>query len=292
MDPNLFHDTTDPDPPPFSTHETLKEVPLYLGTSSWSFDDWRGTVYPVAAKPADYLSYYAQRFRAVEIDMTFYRIPTEAMVKRWDQKTPTNFRVAAKIPQVITHEKVLRDCQAELQQFTDVMSLLGGKLGPLLFQFPYFSKRDFSGAQAFLDRLEPVLDRLPQGFRFALELRNRWWITRGLLDLLRDHRVALALTDHPWMAPIGELIPQHDVVTTDFAYIRWLGDRQAMEALTQKWDRLVVDRTQDTKTWVAVVQQLLSRQLTVYGFYNNHYAGHSPGSIALFYDIWQSNAAS
>jgi uncharacterized protein YecE (DUF72 family) len=82
------------------------------------------------------------------------------------------------------------------------------------------------------------------------------------------------------------------VVTTDFAYIRWLGDRRAMEAITQKWDRLVVDRTQDTKTWATVVHQLLGRQLTVYGFYNNHYAGHSPGSIALFYDIWRSTDAS
>jgi uncharacterized protein YecE (DUF72 family) len=292
MEPILLHDRSDFEPPTSSWPETLKEVPLYLGTSSWSFDDWRGTVYPVDAKSADYLFYYAQRFRAVEIDMTFYRIPTQAMVKRWDQKTPADFRLAAKIPQVITHEKVLRGCQVELQQFTDVMSLLGGKLGPLLFQFPYFSKRDFPNAQAFLDRLEPMLEWLPEGFRFAVELRNRWWITRGLLDLLRDHRVALALTDHPWMPPIGELIHQHDVITTDFTYIRWLGDRQAMEAMTQRWDRLVVDRTQDTEAWATVVRQLLGCQLTVYGFYNNHYAGHSPGSIALFYDIWQRNDAS
>jgi uncharacterized protein YecE (DUF72 family) len=213
------------------------------------------------------------------------------MVNGWDQRTPAGFRFAAKIPQIITHEKILRDCEAELRQFTDVMGLLGDKLGPLLFQFPYFSKRDFSNAQAFLDRLEPVLDQLPQGFRFAVEVRNRWWITRRLLDLLRAHDVALALTDHPWMPPIQELIRQHDVVTADFAYIRWLGDRQAMEAITQKWDRLVVDRTPDTRMWVAVVRQLLARDLAVYGFYNNHYAGHSPGSIALFSKVWDQRDA-
>jgi uncharacterized protein YecE (DUF72 family) len=297
MEPDLFADTTNARLPITAAlsgpaSRPPQGVPLYLGTSSWSSDDWRGTVYPVDAKSSEYLAYYAKRFTAVEIDMTFYRIPTPAMVNGWNQRTSAGFRFAAKIPQVITHEKVLHDCQDELQQFIEVMSLLGDKLGPLLFQFPYFSKRHFSNAQAFLDRLEPMLDQLPKGFQFAVEVRNRWWITRRMLDLLRAHHVALALTDHPWMPPIQELMRQHEVVTADFAYIRWLGDRQAMEAITQKWDRLVVDRTQDTRTWVTVVRQFLARDLTVYGFYNNHYAGHSPGSIALFSEIWQNSAAS
>jgi uncharacterized protein YecE (DUF72 family) len=297
MEPDLFADTTNARLPTTaalsgSPSGPPQGVPLYLGTSSWSSDDWRGTVYPVDAKSSEYLAYYAQRFTAVEIDMTFYRIPTPAMVNGWNQRTPAGFHFAAKIPQVITHEKVLQDCQDELQRFIEVMSLLGDKLGPLLFQFPYFSKRHFSNAQAFWDRLELVLDQLPEGFQFAVELRNRWWITGRMLDLLRAHHVALALTDHPWMPPIQELMRRHEVVTADFAYIRWLGDRQAMEAITQKWDRLVVDRMQDTRTWVAVVRQFLARDLTVYGFYNNHYAGHSPGSIALFSEIWQNSPAS
>jgi uncharacterized protein YecE (DUF72 family) len=292
MDPDLFAHATHATPPateawPEPEFAPPHGLPLYLGTSSWSSDDWRGSVYPIDAKSSEYLTYYARRFTAVEIDMTFYRIPTRAMIDAWNHRTPSGFRFAAKIPQIITHEKVLRDSQAELEQFTDVMSRLGDKLGPLLFQFPYFSKRHFANAQAFLDRLEAALDQLPTGFRFAVEVRNRWWITRRLLDLLRDHRVALALTDHPWMPSIQELMRQHDVLTTDFAYIRWLGDREAMETITQKWDHLVVDRTQDTREWAAVVRQFLARDLTVYGFYNNHYAGHSPGSIALFYDIWR-----
>jgi uncharacterized protein YecE (DUF72 family) len=282
MASDLFPESTAPTPLP----EHLQSLPLYIGTSSWSFDNWRGTIYPAEAKSPDFLSFYAQRFAAVEIDMTFYRIPTPAMVEAWYHKTPAHFRFAAKVPQLITHEKALRDCRAELRQFTEVMGLLGEKLGPLLFQFPYFPKRDFSRPQAFLDRLEAVLEQLPQGPRFAVEIRNRWWITPRLLDLLRTHRVAFALTDHPWMPPIQELIRQHDVVTADFSYIRWLGDRQAIETITHTWDRLVVDRRQDTEMWVAVIRQLLARHLAVYGFYNNHYAGHSPSSIALFYDIW------
>jgi uncharacterized protein YecE (DUF72 family) len=297
MTPNLFADATSASLPTTdaqarATFELPQGVPLYLGTSSWSSEDWRGTIYPTDAKAADFLTHYAKQFSTVEIDMTFYRIPTPAMISAWNQRTPDGFRFAAKIPQVITHEKVLHDCQSELQQFTEVMALLGDKLGPLLFQFPYFSKRHFANAQAFLGRLEPVLAQLPDGFRFAVELRNRWWITERLLDLLRAHGVALALTDHPWMPPIAELLRQHDIVTADFAYIRWLGDRQAMETITQKWDHLVIDRTQDTKTWVAVVRQLLGRDLSVYGFYNNHYAGHSPGSIALFSEIWRNSQGS
>jgi uncharacterized protein YecE (DUF72 family) len=104
--------------------------------------------------------------------------------------------------------------------------------------------------------------------------------------------VALALTDHPWMPPMQELIRQQEVVTTDVVYLRWLGDRQAMETMTDRWDRLVVDRTQDTTLWVALIRQLLARRLAVYGFYNNHYAGHSPGSLALFYEIWNRSHAS
>ena len=297
MEPNLFADPTNATSPTTEARSSVvfdlpQGVPLYLGTSSWSSEDWRGTIYPADAKSSDFLTHYAKRLSAVEIDMTFYRIPTAAMIHAWNQRTPEGFRFAAKIPQVITHEKVLRDCQHELQQFIEVMALLGDKLGPLLFQFPYFSKRHFANAQAFLERLEPVLAQLPVGFRYAVELRNRWWITARLLDLLRAHGVALALTDHPWMPPIGELLRQHDVVTADFAYIRWLGDRQAMETITQKWDHLVVDRTQDTREWAAVIRQLLARDLTVYGFYNNHYAGHSPGSIALFYDIWRQGDTS
>jgi len=287
MEPDLFAKPTDAATPPLRRHAAPTGLPLYLGTSSWSFDDWRGTIYPSEAKSTDYLTHYAKRFMAVEIDMTFYRIPTASTVERWHQNTPDGFRFAAKIPQIITHEKMLRDCLAELRQFTDVMALLGDKLGPLLFQFPYFSARQFRNPQAFLERLEATLDQLPEGHQFAVELRNRGWVTPRLLDLLRAHRVALALTDHPWMPPVQQLIRQHDVVTADFVYIRWLGDRKAIEAITSKWDRLVVDRRQDTAAWVALIRELLARQLPVYGFYNNHYAGHSPSSIGLFYEIWQ-----
>jgi uncharacterized protein YecE (DUF72 family) len=286
MELDLFADPPPAEPLRLEPPPDLQGLPLYLGTSSWSFDDWRGSVYPSDAKSIDYVTYYAQHFPVVEIDSTFYRIPTTSMVDGWYRRTPAGFRFAAKIPQVITHDKVLHDCQAEVHQFFEAMRRLGEKLGPLLFQFPYFSKRHFATPQAFLDRLAPVLEQLPAGVRFAVEIRNRGWITARFLDLLRAHRVAFALIDHPWMPPVQDLVRQHDVLTTDFTYIRWLGDRQAMEAVTRKWDRLVVDRQRETAIWAGAIRQFLAHQRTVYGFYNNHYAGHSPGSIALFYELW------
>src|SRR5882757_3761672 len=97
---------------------------LYIGTSAFTAAGWEGSFYPEGTKPADYLSYYATRFNSVEIDSTFYRTPTEATVKGWERKTRVGFVFAAKVPQVITHEKVLVDCDDEFKQFVDVMDCL------------------------------------------------------------------------------------------------------------------------------------------------------------------------
>lgn len=110
-------------------------MPIYLGTSSFTASGWEHSFYPAGMKPADYLTFYATRFHTVEVDSTFYRIPAANTVRGWAGKTPDGFIFAAKIPQVITHEKVLAGCDAEFQQFMQVMDILGEKLGPLLFHF-------------------------------------------------------------------------------------------------------------------------------------------------------------
>src|ERR1019366_1822226 len=118
---------------------------LYIGTSAFTAAGWEGSFYPEGTRPADFLRYFAQHFNSVEIDSTFYRIPSESTVQGWAKKTPEGFVFAAKVPQVITHEKVLVDCDAEFKQSVDVMELLGEKLGPLLLQFGYFNKKAFVG---------------------------------------------------------------------------------------------------------------------------------------------------
>jgi uncharacterized protein YecE (DUF72 family) len=258
---------------------------LYLGTSSWSSKDWDGVFYPKGMAPSEYLAHYATRLRAVEVDATFYRIPSPAMAKKWRRDLPEGFLLAAKVPQAITHEKALVGCEEELARFVEVMRALEDRLGPLLLQFPYYKKASEITEEVFLERLRAFLPGLPEGVRFALEIRNKGWLKPALLDLLRRHKVALALIDHPWM-PGAERYLELDPVTADFTYIRWLGDRYAIEAKTKSWDKVIVDRSRETRAWVPAVRKLLDRDLTVLGFYNNHYAGHAPASIELFEAIW------
>ncbi len=106
---------------------------LLLGTSSWTADGWVGIFYPTNAQPRDFLSIYAQRFSTVEVDSTFYRIPSAEMVRGWKERTPDDFIFAAKVPQTITHEKVLVDAENYLANFLKVMDLLGDKLGRCCF---------------------------------------------------------------------------------------------------------------------------------------------------------------
>lgn len=259
---------------------------LYLGTSSWSSKDWNGVFYPEGMPPSDYLSHYATRFRTVEVDATFYRVPSESMTRKWRRDLPEGFFLAAKVPQVITHEKVLVDCEKDLQEFLATMDNLGDRLGPLLFQFPYYKKDAGITEESFLERLKRFLPALPSGYRFALEIRNRWWLKPDFFDLLRTHHVAFALIDHPWMPAAEQYLSEMDPVTADFAYVRWLGDRYAIEARTKTWDKVIIDRAGETRAWAGVVRKLLERVKPVFGFYNNHYAGHAPASIELFERIW------
>src|SRR5271165_145435 len=149
---------------------------LRIGTSAFTANGWEGSFYPKGMKPADYLSFYATKFDTVELDNTFYRTPATSTVKGWAAKTPAGFIFAAKVPQIITHEKVLVDCAGDLKEFLDVMSALGEKLGPLLFQFPYFNKKAFASVNDFLARLVPFLKTLPNGQSFAVEIRNKNWL--------------------------------------------------------------------------------------------------------------------
>jgi uncharacterized protein YecE (DUF72 family) len=254
--------------------------PIRLGTSSWSCDDWKGVFYSDDAKPADYLAEYARRFSTVEIDMTFYRIPSRSMVERWKAVTPEGFLFAAKIPQTITHEKFLVDCEGELKAFLDVMSGLGERLGPLLFQFPYFAKRTGVTPSEFLKRLKPFLAALPKDdFQFVVEVRNKPWIAPPLLDLLSEREIPLALIDHPWMHRPRALAEIDGIVTGPFAYIRWLGDRYAIEKVTKTWNRSVVDRRREMEEWIEVIRGLTARNISVFGYVNNHYSGYAPGDV-------------
>jgi uncharacterized protein YecE (DUF72 family) len=259
---------------------------VHIGTSAFTAAGWEGSFYPEGTKPSDYLTYYSTKFDTVELDNTFYRTPAVSTVKGWYAKTPPNFTFAAKVPQVITHEKVLEDCQDDLQHFLTVMDELGNKLGPLLFQFGYFNKSKFKTGDEFLARLKPFLQKLPKGYRFALEIRNKNWMGAPFVDLLRENGVALTLIDQSWVPRPWELNPKLDVITADFTYVRWLGDRKNIEARTDTWDRTIVDRTRDLTEWVEVLRKIHKRKVQIFAYANNHYAGHAPATVELFKKFW------
>jgi uncharacterized protein YecE (DUF72 family) len=261
---------------------------ILIGTSAFTAEGWLGSFYPAGMQPRDFLSYYATQFQAVELDNTFYRTPAISTVEGWNLKTPPGFVFAAKIPQVITHEKVLVDCDDDLKHFLDTMTALGDKLGPLLFQFGYFNHSAFKSGTEFLARLKPFLKKLPKDFGFAVEIRNKSWMDAEYVDLLRENNVAIALIDQSWVPRPWEMEEKLDLITADFTYVRWLGDRKGIEAETKTWDKVIVDRTSDLRKWVEVLKQMLNTKkiLKIFAFANNHYQGFGPGTVKLFKDLW------
>lgn len=262
---------------------------LRLGSSSWSAPSWEGAFYPAGMESSATLGFYARQFDTVEIDATFYRTPTAKMVEAWRDRTPPGFLFAAKVPQVITHEKILESCGEELGSFLRVMESLGDKLGPLLLQFRYFRKDEFPVPGPFLERLERFLPALPSGMRFAVEVRNKSFVTDRLLDLLRRYRVALVLLDHPWFYRVDQLLKKPGALTAEFCYVRWLGDRRAIEAKTTRWDALIVDRSKEMRGWIEALRPIVESRPVV-GYFNNHYAGYAIGSIRRFREMWAEGA--
>jgi uncharacterized protein YecE (DUF72 family) len=239
-------------------------------------------------KATDYLTHYATKFNTVEVDSTFYRTPSVPTVNGWARKVPDGFLLAAKIPQVITHEKILQNCDEDLTKFLETMDLMGDKLGPLLFQFGYFNKTAFKGGKEFLARLEPFLKKLPKEYKFAQDIRNKQWLSVEFFDLLRAHKVAYALVDQAWMPRLTELFEKFDPITADYTYIRLLRDRKGIEQRTKIWDKVIVDRSRELMSWVNVCQRTIRRGVPSYVYVNNHYAGFAPATVEQFEKLWKT----
>ena len=144
--------------------EKLIMSSIRLGTSSFTAAGWEGAFYPAGMQPRDFLTYYATRFDTVEVDSTYYHAPSVPVVTGWANKTPAAFLLAAKVPQIITHEKCLIDCDGDLKEFLDVMSLMGDKLGPLLLQFPFFNQGAFLSGKIFSHASRFFSETCPRNF--------------------------------------------------------------------------------------------------------------------------------
>jgi len=238
-----------------------------LGTQGWNYGAWAGSFYPSGTHPSEQLAVYARAFDTVEIDSTFYATPSASTVSGWARHVPASFEFALKLPQEITHHRRLRDAADVTAEFFERVRGLGAHLGPVLAQFaPDFGPSELPALAAFLPTL-------PRDCRVAVEFRHRGWIHDGVLALLAEHNVALALTDARFI-PRKTALGLAERPTADFAYIRWLGPNRDLV----DHSRIQVDRSRETEMWAGAIRGLAARVRTVYGYMGNHFAGHAPAS--------------
>jgi len=171
--------------------------------------------------------------------------------------------------QEVTHERNLVGSGAEAERFVRTMAELGDRLGPLLLQLP--PSFDVEG----MGVLEDFLKRLPEGFRYAVEVRHRSWLGSDLPEMLRERGAALALIDYPRM-------PRMQEATADFSYIRWLGDRREFP---EGHTHLKKERDEDLRWWSDLVNRFLGEEKTVFAYANNHYQNHSPSTLGRFLEL-------
>jgi len=268
-----------------------------FGTSSFSSPDWVGPFYPEKTSPGDFLRHYATEFDTVEIDATYYAIPSKQTVDGWVEKTPENFLISAKMPQSIVHAGdgpqpnadvlLTEKTFAERDLFLETIGRLDSRLGTLLLQFPYFSKNAFDSADEFFERLDDFLTDLPPEFRYAVEIRNRNWVTPEYAHLLRGQGVSMVLVDQGWMPHADEIEDRFNLFTSNLAYIRLLGDRKEIEAITQSWDTEVIDRRERLQRWSNFLVRTLRRGIPTVVYVNNHYAGHAPTTVRRLVQMFE-----
>jgi len=196
----------------------------FIGTSGYNYPEWRGSFYPEKFPTTKMLSYYADRFNSVEVNYTFYRVPTEKLLQGWGDGTPQGFTFTLKAPRRITHDSKLRNVADLTRSFCKTAEVLGSKLGVLLFQLPPNFKRDDEVFMAFLDTL-------PDGIRAAFEFRHESWHDAAIFDALRRRNLALCIADSEKMStPI--------VPTADYSYFR-LRDEGYQPADIDQWATVV-----------------------------------------------------
>jgi len=244
---------------------------LHVGCSSWTSDSWSGRIYPKALPDGERLSVYAKLFDTVEVDSTYYRTPPEAMVVGWRRKTPPGFLFTLKFPRDLLDPKTPVDAD-QVATFLAAARRLEEKLGAILLQFPPWVRP--GRAQEFLTTL---LGTLEPGPRYAVELRDAGWF-RGetrewLLRTLADRHVALAWSYLTYV----DVPPER---TSDFVYLRFIGDHDTIPAETHGEVR--VDRSPTTALWAARLRDLGDTAQMAFVFFNNHYAGFAPASVNEF----------
>jgi uncharacterized protein YecE (DUF72 family) len=244
----------------------------YIGTIGFSYDDWRDVFYPRGMKASNYLAHYSLIFNAVEIDSTFHAPPRVEILRRWSQLTPAEFKFCAKMPKEVSHGTDLAAAGPAILEFTRIIRTLEEKLAVILIQFPPSFRADN------LAVLEKFFALLPSDLRYAVEVRHQTWYTANpgetepaLARSLRRYAICWAATDYP-------RTPRQIFNTTDFLYIRWIGQHGTF--VHHNSER--IDRTRELESWERLLGTSTKDVQAVYGFFNNDYAGFAPGTANRF----------
>lgn len=238
---------------------------LHVGTSGWSYADWAGAFYPPRLPAAERLSFYAGRFDAVEVNATFYRLPTAAMIAAWNRRLAPSFHLVAKGPRWITHRKKLADCDEPLRIFFDLI-LQVRCLRAVLWQLPPMLHKDVGRLDAFLGRLPPRKD-----LRHAVEFRHPSWWDEEVAQVLARHRAAFVAISHPQL-------PGRAYATTDFFYLRFHGLGERLYDYDYSRGEL--------GAWARrVAPHVGAGGRALYAFFNNDYHAHAPRNAAAFRDL-------
>jgi uncharacterized protein YecE (DUF72 family) len=246
-----------------------------IGCSGWSYSSWKGPFYPPNLENSDWLRFYSQIFDYVEIDSSFYSIPDQFIVKNWFKKTPENFGFTAKFPKTVTHDKYLVEVEEEVELFLENMQPLRDKTLALLIQLPP-SMEIMPGLEG-LRNLLPLLDNR---FRYAVEVRHHSWFQDLAYNFFADNDICLV-----WSQLAKLRTPP--IVTTDFLYVRFIGDRSIDE---KDFGQIQKDRVLEMKKWANQIRKVDSGMGKGKGkevslamiAANNHYAGFGPGTVNIF----------
>lgn len=206
---------------------------LYVGTSGYSYKEWKGSFYPEDIHADQMLTYYASKFTSVEINNTFHRMPKTSVIECWEREVPEGFKFAIKAPQRITHMQRLKNAADSVSLLVRVLEQLQGKLGPILFQLPPNMKKD-------LPRLQEFLKLLPRSYRAAFEFRHESWFDDEVFTAMREHNAALCIAEAE-----GDLeVPF--VSTADWGYLRLRRPDYTQEDLLTKYKRVSEQTWTDT----------------------------------------------
>lgn len=230
----------------------MKPGKIYIGTSGWHYAHWVGTFYPKSTPGSEFLFYYTSHFGTVEINNTFYHLPKDQTLRGWGAGTPEDFLFACKGSRFITHMKKLKDPQKSTKRFFHAVSVLGKKLGPILFQLPLRW-----GINA--TRLEEFLKVLPKKYRFVFEFRDKSWFDLSIFDLLTKHNAAFCLYHLE-----GQWSPE--VVTANFVYIRLHGPNGPYQG---DYDDKIL------RAWARKCMKWSSEGKDVYCYFDNDQKGYA-----------------